>query len=52
MKVKVVRKLKKGKVKPVKTARKTPPSKAQNAYAEKYLEFYDDIKTASRKNDW
>ena len=24
----------------------------QNAYAEKYLQFYDDIKTPSKRHDW
>ena len=24
----------------------------QNQYAEKYLQFYDDIKTPSKRHDW
>ena len=52
MKVKIVKKLKKGKVKPIKKSNKNAMKKEQNNYAEKYLEFYDDIKTPSRKNDW
>ena len=52
MKVKVVKKLKKGKVSKPNQAKTKPVVKPQNLYAEKYLEFYDDIKTPSRKNDW
>ena len=52
MKVKVVKKLKKGKVTKPKPLKNKPTAKPQNTYAEKYLEFYDDIKTPSRKNDW
>ena len=52
MKVKIVKKLKKGKVPKTTTTTKKPKLKQENSYAEKYLEFYDDIKTPSRKNDW
>ena len=52
MKVKIVKKLKKGKVPKSTKGGKKLIVKPQNNYAEKYLEFYDDIKTPTRKNDW
>ena len=52
MKVKIVKKLRKGKVPKTKKISKDVVKNEQNSYANKYLEFYDDIKTPSRKNDW
>ena len=53
-KIKITKKLKKGKTKSIvnKSGNVKPAANPQNAYAEKYLQFYDDIKTPSRKNDW
>lgn len=53
-KIKITKKLKKGKTKyKIASANKAKaPEAAANAYAEKYLQFYDDIKTPNRKNDW
>lgn len=52
-KIKVVKKLRKGKVK-AKTLsnKKVSPVKPTNQFADKYLQFYDDIKIPSRRYDW
>ena len=52
-KVKVLKKPRKGKITYKKRmTNKTTATQSSNAYADKYLQFYDDIKTPSRKNDW
>ncbi len=53
-KVKILKKPRKGKITYKKQAKNSAKNniQAQNIYAEKYLQFYDDIKTPSRKNDW
>ena len=52
MKVKVLKKLPKGKIGKTSTNKIKQPNRAQNKFAENYLNFYDDIKTPTRKNDW
>lgn len=50
-KVKIVKKLKKGKVsKPKRIAKAS--FQQSNQFTENYLKFYDDIKISSKKYDW
>lgn len=51
-KIKVVKKLRKGKVKAKTLSNKKVPIKQTNQFADKYLQFYDDIKIPSRRYDW
>ena len=53
-KIKILKKLPKSKTKASKQKGKViPHDKAStNSFADKYLRFYDDIKTNSRRNDW
>lgn len=51
-KVKIIKKLPKGKI-PKEMPSKTKSAPRQtNHFADKYLEFYDDIKVPSRKYHW
>ena len=52
-KVKIVKKLPKGKTKPkLINLEKKPKPKATNNFTDNYLKFYDDIKIPSRRYDW
>ena len=51
-KIKVVKKLPKGKVKAKSKVRKQTVAKPTNQFTDKYLQFYDDIKIPSRRYDW
>lgn len=53
-KVKILKKLPKSKTKYSKTMGKVVPhdKATSNSFADKYLQFYDDIKINSKRNDW
>jgi len=51
-KIKVVKKLRKGKVKAKTLSNKKVPVTPTNQFADKYLQFYDDVKIPSRRYDW
>lgn len=53
-KVKILKKLPKSKTKYSKSLGKVVPhdKASSNSFADKYLQFYDDIKINSKRNDW
>ena len=51
-KIKVVKKLRKGKVKTKTLSNKKVVATPTNKFTDKYLQFYDDIKIPSRRYDW
>jgi len=51
-KVKISKKLKKGKTKFKTIIGNKSTQKQTNTFKEKYFEFYDDIKTPTKRYDW
>ena len=51
-KVKILKKPKKSKVKLPKNTVNKATAPVQNKFKEKYFDFYDDIKTPTKKYDW
>ena len=51
-KIKILKKPKKSKVKLPKNSTNKVILPTQNKFKEKYFEYYDDIKTPTKKYDW
>ena len=51
-KIKVVKKLRKGKIKAKTLNNKKVVAAPTNKFTDNYLQFYDDIKIPSRRYDW
>ena len=51
-KIKISKKLKKGRTKFKTITPKKAEQKPTNNFKEKYFEFYDDIKTPTKRYDW